>query len=1046
MNSPHILNSTIDKKELYNLFEQIASGNFILMLGAGASVTNKIYLSKQLIDYYEDGAGLNYNIDNVTKFLDVLEPTSSFNRNAFDDRVSEYLRKLEVSDHHKIIASISWKQILTTNYDLLLENAFDKVQNTSNYSNDLIPIRSLKEYNTIYEANNEVRYIKLNGCLSDKSKYPFVFSSHDFTTVKKYHRKVLQNLSNPSSKIGFLSVGYSYSDEFGYRFLEKFDENKSRERRWIFNLDPFVDEKMLPYFASKRIRIIKMSANDFFVEYKKWETENIIVVQQLKKKKLISTSKKGGAKLPLKLQYNLQYSLNQIDNNFDGVEISRKEFYSGSEPNYSVILKNFDVVRKEKILQLTDSILSIDETGPIIPIAFMTGSYGTGKSTFTYRLIHELLSSNEHSTIAFEIEDFDRLRKQDIIELINKLEDDKVIFHCNLIEKDSVFKAVLNLRTTLSANQFSKSILFLLSIRENILEKYQKERTINNAHTFNIDGNLNSEEISQLVENLRQCGYVKFRDHSERSAIEATIRSDYDSDQYTSLLHLVSNGSHIENLRQAYYELSEDCQNAFLYTALLHRYNILMPSSLLRSLISKNWDDFIENVVNVEGKGMLIQEFRTSKDLDPDLYFRTKHPMISELIVQDILKTTDKQFGSYKKILTLANGGDKNVRIVNDLLKAIRHSDSYYENQLNSLFDIAGKSLSEEPYFLLNYATNLQYRGTETNLKKAYDLLIYAESLFERQNHMFIHRRGVIRFSQAKIEFKKEDVLTKSISYLEDAKELLRVKYLKDPFSHYSYVDLIRALIWEIKNIDLDEEDELRIHIEIQDLFEVALNTVVDGLNRIVQIQVEYSEIIKDEDSDEYIDSLLQKYEDPRLRPYICVLLFKHFEKNEELTKCSELLAEMKGYLDIFEVLVFLFKKYSVDLHLVDVRMKYFELIKSNPVLKDRQTLRYHYYSYIAEAYNWNFKYAWQHLDGIKDKYNHVNPEYQRYWIDIDTNEPKVFKGRLFKDKFNYKFKSDDLPIRMKVEQKKSNGVLANGKDVSCRVKFLLYGISAEII
>ena len=232
MNSPHILNTENDRKELCALFEQIASGNFILMLGAGASVTNKIYLSKQVIDYYEDGAGIKYNINDVTKFLDVLEPTPSFNRNIFDDKVSEYLKKLKVADHHKIIASISWKQILTTNYDLLLENAYDEIRNTSNHTSDLIPIKSLREYNTIYEANNEVRYVKLNGCLSDKSKYPFIFSTQDFKVFNILGNEVLSSKLNS----GIQSIDLSNLDE-GLYFLKT--KNQARIA-WFFVVSSFL--------------------------------------------------------------------------------------------------------------------------------------------------------------------------------------------------------------------------------------------------------------------------------------------------------------------------------------------------------------------------------------------------------------------------------------------------------------------------------------------------------------------------------------------------------------------------------------------------------------------------------------------------------------------------------------------------------------------------------------------------------------------------------------------------------------------------------------
>ena len=68
-----ILDKEKDIYKLNEIFEKISSTNAILFLGAGASVSNKIYLSKQIIDYYEDKIGKSFDIPNITKLLDVLE-------------------------------------------------------------------------------------------------------------------------------------------------------------------------------------------------------------------------------------------------------------------------------------------------------------------------------------------------------------------------------------------------------------------------------------------------------------------------------------------------------------------------------------------------------------------------------------------------------------------------------------------------------------------------------------------------------------------------------------------------------------------------------------------------------------------------------------------------------------------------------------------------------------------------------------------------------------------------------------------------------------
>lgn len=188
-------------KALEAIFELIGSGNMILFLGAGASITNKKYLSSQIIDYYEDKIGITHDIDDITELIDVLEPTDYFNRNEFDGFVYELLSRLEVTETQRNIVRLPWQQIISTNYDLLIEKAYEEIRGSENIF-ELKSIRSIKEYNNS-TLRNELRYIKLNGCMSDKSLYPFVFSSNDFRKSKKYHETVLKNLKSASYKTNF---------------------------------------------------------------------------------------------------------------------------------------------------------------------------------------------------------------------------------------------------------------------------------------------------------------------------------------------------------------------------------------------------------------------------------------------------------------------------------------------------------------------------------------------------------------------------------------------------------------------------------------------------------------------------------------------------------------------------------------------------------------------------------------------------------------------------------------------------------------------------
>ncbi|MCF6333315.1 MAG: hypothetical protein L3J11_08520 [Draconibacterium sp.] len=138
----HILDLDNQKTELHLIFEKIFNGNSILFLGAGASVGEKRYLSSEVIEYYESYLGYSLSENNITKFVDILSADSNFDRNHFDAEVEKMLRKYELTEGHKIMASIPWREIITTNFDLLVEQAYDEIKDSSSHVFDIKTIKS----------------------------------------------------------------------------------------------------------------------------------------------------------------------------------------------------------------------------------------------------------------------------------------------------------------------------------------------------------------------------------------------------------------------------------------------------------------------------------------------------------------------------------------------------------------------------------------------------------------------------------------------------------------------------------------------------------------------------------------------------------------------------------------------------------------------------------------------------------------------------------------------------------------------------------------
>lgn len=646
--------------------------------------------------------------------------------------------------------------------------------------------------------------------------------------------------------------------------------------------------------------------------------------------------------------------------------------------------------------------------------------------------------------IAFEILDFNRMRKEYIIDLIKSCGSKNIVFFCDEIEVESVFKGLIDLRYDLSIEQFQDcNVFFVAPIRENIYEKYKLTRVIPQAFELNIKGTFQQEEIDELLDKLKNVGLVEFRDASEKIKLRDRITKEYNADSFISLMSIVSSGKHEADLIHSYNQLSKEAQQAFLYTALLHKFKLSMPASWLKQNISMDWDEFTTKIVKAEGKGILIQEIRSSYGTQPDLYFKTKHPIIAEKLVNKFLPSRDKQFEFYDRMLRAVESSMTNSYLVNNLLKTFIRNSVFNKTQIDKLFTAANTKLSDEPHFLLNYAINLQQNRTKDSLKKAIDILLYAESLLENRNHKFIHRRAVLNFELAKLYHEEEDY-THTSYYLGEAKELFNTKQLLDPCSSYSYVDYIKSLIWELDNCDFDEEDRMRLQIRIEGLFEYANSTVTIEINRIDSLYADYSQYLnKVSDNYDYERHLYDLYSNDRLRPYACILLYSYHYKKEEYNKCIELVDEMEGYSENYEIVKFLFNYYGEFLFDPNIRIKLLRLARENKELETDMPFRFNFFIFIAEFYNNNYNEGGPYLDRLRTRYS-LNPSFHYVWCDSDGQE-KVFEAFIrqrgkFKD---IKISSIQLSVRL---LKGNYDNYSIGERVKVKLHFFLHGLFAEII
>ena len=1046
----HILN--LDKKglqNLYELFHSIKSGNTILFLGAGASVTNKTYLSKQLIDLYEAKISKKLDTDDIIEFVDILQSQSGFNRNQFDNFVEQQLRRLEHSDAHLQLVDIPWHQIITTNYDVLLEQAAEKQQDSGLSGLQLKVIRSKDE--SYYTADgSQMKYIKLNGCISDKSKYPLVFSSKDFEASKSYYKQILNNLKGLSDRVNFVSIGYSYQDKLANQILKKFDSYNYRQRRVMYNVDPFVNEHRLEYYSEQNICVIRLSMEDFFTHYKAWDEKEGQLIAKSKKINF-SDSHDNLVKISGQLSLKVDEVLRQLSNRSRFPHVKDVEFYLGEEPNFDTIRRGVDVKRTKEIQKMVSKIKKASNSEDfLVPMVFSKGRFGTGKTTIAYQVIDSLLKDEEFDGVAFEVVDYLKISANILSELFKVTKSKNVILYFNAIEIDSHFRMLTELRYELSAMQISDcQIIFYASIRENILEKHKKSRQLAESIEVKVKGQFEENELEELVDKLSERDLIQLRDKQSKNRLVKSVSKNFGGDSFLTLANLLTNGRHREILLEAYDQLSEKTKEAFIYTSLTYRFKIPMPSSILLPIVSSNWQDFRKDVIEVDGKGILNQRINESRNAPFDLVFVTKHSALSEILIQELLKKTDQQYKHYHRLISVIESNKVNSIFVIDVLKALSKNSILEKSQINHLSDLGYNKFSDEPHYLLYYAMNLQRRRSLNDLKKGIQILYQGEALLERRNHRFVHRRAVINFDLAKLYYQKEKTeLDVTMKYLEEADDLFKIKQSVDPFSSYSYLDFIRFKIWSLEKIEYNDEDELKFKVHIQELFDFALRAVRDNQNRILSLKNDYLEKYSytGVNYKKYEKELISYYDnDIDSRPYALVLLAQFYVDRNNAAKLDDCIEELGEYTHVQEVSKFLFKYYGRRLYDPEKRASFFELLRNNEFLEKDEVLRYHFYCYVAQSYDTNFNSSFRHLDKIRHGFGFINPDYNEVWKDSEGYD-LIFDAKVVNYKGTLAVRVSYFPRTFFLDRKSKKEKIKVNDKVTVQLNFYLFGIKAEIV
>ena len=235
--------------------KEIRNNNAAFFAGAGFSKESGYVDWKTLLESIASELGLEVEKEHDLVALAQYCYNKHQNRGIINDVIfEEFSKQKEPTQNHRILARLPIGVIWTTNYDDLIERAFDNVQK-------IVDVKSRNEHLSNTLANRECILYKMHGDKNNPNDA--ILIKDDYERYYKAHKQFLSALTGDLISKTFLFVGFSFQDpNLDYilsRIRVDYEENPRQHYAIMKSIDRKDYESDADYDYAKR-------RNDLFLE------------------------------------------------------------------------------------------------------------------------------------------------------------------------------------------------------------------------------------------------------------------------------------------------------------------------------------------------------------------------------------------------------------------------------------------------------------------------------------------------------------------------------------------------------------------------------------------------------------------------------------------------------------------------------------------------------------------------------------------------------------------------------------------------------------
>jgi tetratricopeptide (TPR) repeat protein len=754
--------------------------------------------------------------------------------------VADAVDGFEPSDAHLLLPTFAWHGLATTNYDRLVESAYErKGQRGVQRVRPLV--RNGDRIDAALKDVRSVGLLKLHGCVTrlDDRDCPLILTPNQYIDHRKGRSRIFDQLRDWAYGHPLVFIGHSLQDPDIRAVLLEITTELAEARPRYYAVAPSFDDIEIRTWEGRRVTPITGTFSSFMraLDREVPASTRAIAAVYDRPKSGIALHLRSGVGLSDHCMQFLRADAEFVGDVTATRAVEPRDFYRGLDCGWSGIEQGLDVRRALGDTMLADRFLVEEAEHPAgLEFVLVKAHAGAGKSVLLRRVAWE--ACHEFDCVCLYLRPHGSIDHVAIQELVNAIDKRVFFFVDDVCDRT---RELINLSKRIGPEAAKLTIIGAERLNEWNVSGDALSPLVTDTYELRYLSHDEIDRLLDLLERHRALGTLEDRGPEERQDAFAERAGR----QLLVALHEATLGKSFEDIIQDEYDnvTPADARRVYLSICVLNRLHVRVRAGIISRLHGIRFVDFrdrffgpLEHIVFADYDGVTR-----------DYVYQARHPHIADIVFHRVLDAPAERLDAYVNCLVQLNvdyDDDRRAyrqmvrgRSLIELFPSREHADKVYAAAL--------RHVGEDAY-LLHQMALYEMHCTAGDLNVAGQCLSRAASLAPGD--------ATIQHSVAELKLRLATTARSALHrdrLLADAAVQSRRLVASDRGNPYAYVTLIKAVLAGLQEqigthgYDLEQPD-------VRDAVRCVEDQIQDALQRfpgdsfVLELDAKFAGMISD--------------------------------------------------------------------------------------------------------------------------------------------------------------------------------------------------------